>query len=141
VADSSSLAGEGFGTPSALLVLPSVCVIKTRVPAAADYGVSFPCPQNARSRQPRISMRRSGRVRIVLEGPDQGAKGIDTRNGEPNHATQSLSHVRGRHVYRTREKEAIPENRGQNSSVSTLQVPENLSHHPKVGDFSPNATE
>src|SRR5262249_56962333 len=64
--------------------------------------VSFPCPQNARSRQPRISMRPSGRVRIVLEGPDQGAKGIDTRNGEPNHATQSLSHVRGRHVYRTR---------------------------------------
>jgi hypothetical protein len=68
-------------------------------------------------------------------------EGIDTRNGEPNHATQSLSHVQGRHVYRTHEKVAIPENRGQNSSVSTLQVPENLSHHPKVGHFSPNATE
>jgi hypothetical protein len=43
VADSSSLAGEGFGTPSALLVRPSLCVIKTRVRAAADYGAPFPC--------------------------------------------------------------------------------------------------
>ena len=88
----------------------------------------FPARKTRGLGSPEFRMRRSGRVRIVLEGPD-----IDTRNGEPNHATQSLSHVQGRHVYRTREKEAIPENLGQNSSVSTLQVPENLSHHPKVG--------